>query len=422
MRIPSSALKIVLVLDKRGFAEIGEKKCASNAPSFKIKSERMETHQELCDLLGFYPAKYVSETSRSYVSYYVLEPATGKFVRKRIYLNRIKDPKERKRYATELIKKLNAKLKEGWNPLTIQRKERMYVLFIDALHDVVEYKKAYIRKASIRQYDGRVKVIEEFLKKNDHYSMLVYEFDERMARDLMDYIFKVKKHKGITYNNYMADFKTFFNAMVEKGYLTNNPFKGISRMPEQNKVKQPFTKEQSQTYVDWVKEHDYDFWIVSGYTYYCALRPNEIVQLKVKNVNFEQKYIEVPAECAKSRKYRRAPIAKVFLQELEPYLKKLPGEMYLATGHRKIRPGFNKTFPTRIGERFRVIADTIGLPKDIFFYSLKDTCAERLLEEGFSTQDVRDLFGHSSIAITDNYLRKRNAYKNEKLANNFPKL
>ena len=68
------------------------------------------------------------------------------------------------------------------------------------------------------------------------------------------------------------------------------------------------------------------------------------------------------------------------------------------------------------------MADRIGLPKEIFFYSLKDTCAERMMEAGYSAQDIRDLFGHSSIAITDNYLKRRNAYQNEKLKKNFPKL
>jgi len=382
----------------------------------------METHQSIIEMLGFYPAKYKIEKSRECVEYYVLDPLTQKFVRKRTYLNRIKKAKDRRAYAADLIKKINSNLKNGWNPLLAERKEKKFTLFTEALDDVVEFKKAYIRLASKRQYDGRVKVIKDWLKSIGKSDMLVFEFNEEMAQDLMDYLFKVKKYKGITYNNYMTDFKTFFNAMKKKGHYNVNPFQDIARMPEQTKVKQPFTKEQSALFVEYTKEHDYDFWIIAGYTYYCALRPKEISELKVKNVNLEEKYIEVPASIAKSKKYRRAPIAEDFLKELKPYLEKYPSEMYLVSGHRGLHPGKLKTFPTRIGEHFRKIADLLGFSKEIQFYSLKDTCAERMIAEGFSTQEVRDLFGHSSIAITDAYLRKRNAYKNDNLSKNFPKL
>jgi integrase len=373
-------------------------------------------------MLGFYPARFVRGKSRDHVEYCVLDPVTGKFIRKRTYLNRIKKVKDRVAYANDLVKKINGNLKAGWNPLLEEKKEKKFTLFLEALDEVVEFKKAYIRQASKRQYDGRVKVIKDWLKSIDKSGIMVFEFNEDMASDLMDYLFKVKKYKGITYNNYMNDFKTFFNAMKKKGYYSVNPFSSLSRMPQQTKVKQPFSKEQSALFVEHAKKNDYDFWIIAGYTYYCALRPKEISELKIKNINFEEKYIEVPATIAKSKKYRRAPIAEDFLKELKPYLEKYPSEYYLVSGHRALHPGKLKTFPTRIGEHFRKIADLLGFPKEIQFYSLKDTCAERMLAEGYTTQDIRDLFGHSSIAITDAYLRKRNAYKNDNLQKNFPKL
>lgn len=382
----------------------------------------MDTHQTICEMLGFYPARLVREKKGDCVQYYVLDPITQKFVRRRKYLMRIPKVKDRMAYAADLIKKLNSNLKDGWNPLLAERKEKKFVKFLDALDDVVEFKKAYIRQASKRQYDGRVKVIETWLRSIGKSDILVFEFNEDMAQDLMDYLFKVKKYKGITYNNYMTDFKTFFNAMKKKGYYQVNPFNSISRMPQQSKVKQPFTKEQSALFVEYTKKNDYDFWIIAGYTYYCALRPKEISELKIKNINFEEKYIEVPATVAKSKKYRRAPIAEDFLKELKPYLEKYPSEYYLVSGHRALHPGKLKTFPTRIGEHFRTIANLLGFSREIQFYSLKDTCAERMIAEGFSTQEVRDLFGHSSIAITDAYLRKRNAFKNDNLQQNFPKL
>lgn len=354
------------------------------------------------------------------MAYFLLNPATQKFERQRIYISVHLAPKERARYISDMIQKINEKLREGWNPLIEDRNARIFTRFVDVLDEVYEYKKAYVRKRSIHQYTNRVVAMKEWLKKQGKEKMWIYEFDERIARDFMNYLMKEKDVKGRNYNNYMMDYRAFFNTMVQKGYVNDNPFKKIEKMPETSKIKQPFDKEQSEIYVSYLKESDYDFFIISGYTYYCALRPNEIVQLKVKNINIDKQYIDVPAEVSKNRKQRRVVIADEFLQELEPYLKKFPSEYYLCSND--MQPGKNKIYPTRIAGHFREVADRIGLPKDIYFYSLKDTCAERLMEAGYSPQDIRDLFGHSSIAITDNYLKRRNAYQNVRLKKNFPKL
>ena len=92
----------------------------------------METHQSIIEMLGFYPAKYKIEKSRECVEYYVLDPLTQKFVRKRTYLNRIKKAKDRRAYAADLIKKINSNLKNGWNPLLAERKEKKFTLFTEA--------------------------------------------------------------------------------------------------------------------------------------------------------------------------------------------------------------------------------------------------------------------------------------------------
>ena len=380
----------------------------------------METKNLISEMLGYKPARLAQGGKRIYITYSVIDPSTGKFSRQRVYVNGIKESAERPRYISDLMKKINEKLREGWNPLRNEEQVKMLTPFTDVLDEIYEYKKAYIRKRSAHQYTSRVKTIKDWLTSIGKDKIWVYEFDEKMAKNLMDYLFKEKKVKGTTYNNYIIDFRTFFNAMVQKGYLKINPFKDIDKMPEQMKFKQPFDKDQSETYVDYLKENDYDFFIVSCYTYFCALRPNEIVQLKVKNINLEKRYIEVPPEVAKNRTHRRALIADEFYKELEPYIKKYPSEFYICSSG--FKPGKNHIYPTKIAGHFREIADRIGLPKDIYFYSLKDTCAERMMEAGYSAQDIRDLFGHSSIAITDNYLKRRNPYQNEKLKKNFPKL
>lgn len=46
----------------------------------------------------------------------------------------------------------------------------------------------------------------------------------------------------------------------------------------------------------------------------------------------------------------------------------------------------------------------LGLPKNIQFYSLKDTGIVQLLEDGVSLKDVKDLADHVNVATTSKYL------------------
>ena len=66
--------------------------------------------------IDFRPAQVMGD-KELYVCYYVLDPTSDKLKRMRIRCNRVKNRKERHRYATLLCAEINRKLYNGWNPL-----------------------------------------------------------------------------------------------------------------------------------------------------------------------------------------------------------------------------------------------------------------------------------------------------------------
>lgn len=356
---------------------------------------------------------------RWYVYFYAINPASGILERKRIYINRARTKETKIRYAKKLMETINNRLDNGWNPFITEKELKQYTHLLRVLDLMLNYRLAYIREKSKANYISRVKKLKAWIKKLNKERMFVFEFDEAMAIDFMNNLLMNEKIKGRTYNNHLVDYRSFFNLMMKHKYITSNPFHAVDRMPEESKIKQPFTTDQQQEYKEYVEKYEYDFFIISQYTYYCALRPNEIVQLKIKDFNLKRGLVFVPSHISKNRKERIIPIAENFLQIIKEYFKGLNPEYFICAYG--FCPGHRKIASTRIAEKFRGIANEIELPKDVFFYSLKDTVASNLIESGFSAKDIRDLFGHSSIAITDNYLRKRNSFLNEKLRTNFPK-
>ncbi len=369
-------------------------------------------------MLNFRYAELSDTGSRWYVYYYVINPSSGNLERKRIYINQCKSLSNKKRYASKLIDKINDRLEEGWNPFINAKEQKQYTPLIKALEFVQSYKNTYIRARSMVEYNHRFRLLKEWLIRNRKDKIYVFEFTEIMAIDFMNDLLMSHKLKSNTWNKYLIDYRTFFNLLQKHKFITENPFKIIDRLPVTAKEKRPFNIEEQIAYSNYVKSYDYDFYITSMYCYYCAIRPGELVELKVENINFERQVINIPPKISKNRQQRRIPVPNVFIKELSQYLEGSNPKHYLCG--KGYKPSEQKIASTRIAEHFRKIADVLDFGPELFYYGLKDTCADRLIENGFSVKTIRDLFGHSDISTTDKYLKGINVYADERLRNDFP--
>lgn len=374
----------------------------------------------MTDWLGFRYAEIGKSKDRVYVYFSAKHPETGKLERKRIYLSHIKSKSNRMRYAKRLVTHINQKLDSGWNPWTDNSEnKKKYTVIEEALDFVLTYKSKFIRARSIPQYRHRMNVLKEWLKNNELLKTYIFDFTESRAHDFMNHLLMSKSIGAKTFNNYLLDYRTFFNTLVKNNYINRNPFQAVEKLPETQTSKRPFTDDELNTYINHVKQHDYRMYIISMYTYCCGLRPAEICRLKVKDVHLDKGFIHISGQMSKNKQIGIIPIPLFFLEELKLYLEKEKPDYFLC-GHGLV-PGPRKTFPTRIAERFREIANHLGISKEVVFYALKDTAADKLIANGFSSKDIRDLFRHSNISVTDTYLKKRNLMVNDRLITDFPK-
>lgn len=374
----------------------------------------------MTDFLGFRYAEMGKSGDRVYVYFYARHPEKKKLERKRVYLSHIKSKSNRIRYAKRLISYINNKLDQGWNPWTDDSEnQKKYTSVEEALDFVFTYKSKYIRPRSVHQYRHRIKVLKEWLEAGNLLKAYVFDFTEEKAQDFMNHILMTRTKSARTYNNYLLDYRTFFNTLVKNRYMNSNPFKAIDKLPETETAKRPFSDQELNSYIDYVKNHDYDMYVVSMYTYCCGLRPAESCKLKVKDVHLEKGFIHISGEMSKNKRIGVIPIPGFFLEELKKYLDgQQPGHQLVGKG---LKPAQQHIYPTRIAEHFRDVANQLGISPQVQFYALKDTAADKLIASGFSSKDIRDLFRHSNISVTDAYLKKRNLMTNERLIRDFPR-
>ena len=367
------------------------------------------------------PYRYAQRSSgeiRDYVFFAAFDPVKGELRRKRIYLDHISNKKTRDRHAIRLIDHINKKLDAGQNPFIDETSKKQYTTIKEALQFVLDLKNMYIRKRTKHTFDSRMNVLMDWLKKKKMISSFIFELNSEVATTFMNSLITDRKIKGRTWNNYLLDYRTFFNTLIKNDYITKNPFHAIDKMREQHTNKRPFTDIEVKTYFEYIKKNDYNFYVMSLFIYYLALRPAEICRLRIGDFFLEKGIAIVPASSAKVREQRIIPIATPFLIVLKDYFSKYPSGYRICS--QKFCPGEIEIAPTRMAEHFRVIADHLNIAKDVYFYCLKDTAADRLLDAGFTTKTIRDLFGHSNIAITDKYLKKIRTTIDRKLIDKFP--
>ncbi len=355
--------------------------------------------------ITYLPAQYYT-ANISYVAYSVINPATNKLVQKRIKLNRIKSAKERKKFARQLMVNINEKLASGWNPFIEQESPKSFHKLFDAFDIFLRIKGKELRYDSIRSYKSYIKILKQFLSdKNNGNKMIVLNFKKKNAVEFLNYIYVERNVSERVYNTHTTFGKTLFNWLIENQYCKANPYYGIKKKKEKEKKRIPITLEYRKKIKEYlIKNKEYEYLAVCMLTFYAFLRPKEIGMLKPGMINLENQIIALPGEISKNGKSRTVTISDsllVFLEKIN--IHKINNNNYIFSTY--FKPGKLLKDSRYIAKRWNRLRREINLPKEMQFYSLKDTGIIQMLRDGISPELVRDQAGHHSLEVTNKYIK-----------------
>ena len=135
--------------------------------------------------------------------------------------------------------------------------------------------------------------------------------------------------------------------------------------------------------------------------YHCGFRVSEIAQLKVKDLNLDQNLVTV---IGKGDKERSVPMTQALKRMIEPYLKNKEDSPYLFPSPRNAQiPAHIRYLETWVKQaaHWGKLEDAEGLTVHV----LRHTFGTQLAESGASVYEIRDLMGHSSIVVSENYVK-----------------
>jgi len=138
--------------------------------------------------------------------------------------------------------------------------------------------------------------------------------------------------------------------------------------------------------------------IVLTLIYSAGLRGQEVINLKISDIDFERKTIHIRQ--SKYKKDRIVPLADYMARGLKKYLALEHPHVYLFNGK---EPDGRYSIRGLSWVMCQALKNT-GISKSVNLHSLRHSYATHLLEEGVNIIMVKELLGHSEVATTMIYL------------------
>jgi site-specific recombinase XerD len=138
--------------------------------------------------------------------------------------------------------------------------------------------------------------------------------------------------------------------------------------------------------------------VVLSLIYSAGLRGQEVINLKISDVDFERMTIHIRQ--SKYKKDRIVPLSPAMAVGLKKYIKAENPHIWLFNGK---TPG--SKYSTRgLSWVMRENLKKTSITKDVNLHSLRHTYATHLLEEGLNIVTLKELLGHAEITTTMIYL------------------
>ena len=221
----------------------------------------------------------------------------------------------------------------------------------------------------------------------------------------LDYVFLDRGVSPRTHNNYRTWLRSFTSWMRRQHLLEGDQLDGVPPMREPGKIRQPLPTAMLRQIREHLAAHDRHFLLAVMMEYYCFIRPEELSQLQVGDIDVKRHAIHVRASISKNGKAEMVGLNTAIVSLMrELGTLRAPKGWYIFSN--RLRPGAAKLDSRAFRDRWARLRRRLGIPREYQFYSLKDS-GIRDLANSAGIVIARDQARHSSIAVTNKYLQGR---------------
>lgn len=241
---------------------------------------------------------------------------------------------------------------------------------------------------SVNSYIRDIKEFFNFNKDGDVNGYLKYLNDNKV--------------KSSTLNRKITSLSNYYKFLCVNKYCNSNIFYNVDRPKNEKKLPVYLTYGEVERMINSIKKEEYLEKALIEAIYGCGFRVSEVINIKLKDVHFEEKMIEC---IGKGNKQRYVPINNVALNCIRDYIREIRNNLTKKCNDNLLFLSYKGKRVTRqyVFNLIKELANRAGINKNISPHTLRHSFATHLLENGANLRAVQIMLGHENITTTEIY-------------------
>ena len=351
--------------------------------------------------------------------WYVYFRYNKELFRYKFSLNYIKDLSDREVEFNAACSILHKKLKEGWDP-TISEAElpKSDYTLIEALNFALSKKKPNVSLKTYQDYSCTIRFSITAIYELGLTKLKITDVKRIHIKLILERVTKNRDWTNKSYNKNLGYLSAVLGELIEWEIIESNPANKIKTLPEgESESNLTASVKDIERIKKELSTNHKNFYIYVITLFHTGIRPVEMLRLRLSMIDLKESCITLSSKITKNGGERIVPINSHLLKFYEEMdFSNLPKDYYLFGTFREHKKSRKKSSPDFIpGPRYvtrctatRTWEDIVkkGLKIEMNLYAMKHYGADQKILAGMSLETLRELYGHSSILMTEKYAKK----------------
>ena len=271
-------------------------------------------------------------------------------------------------------------------------------------------------KKTVASYEYDLKDYALFLEKNN---LTIKDDNDKTLKLYLNYVYD-KKISNKSISRHLSSLRTYYDFLKKENIVTENIFKNVKNPKIEKTIPNFISHDKLNEIFTSFNDSDLDIRnrLVIELLYATGLRVGELVNIKIKDIDFGAQSIKVLGKGSKERYVFYNNTTKEVLKKYLVVRKKLQKKAndYLLLN--------DKGTPIKEASVRKIIQTTLmkcGIKSKITPHTFRHTFATDLLNQGLDLVNVKELLGHASLNTTSIYTHITNDRIKEVYQNTHPR-
>ena len=271
-------------------------------------------------------------------------------------------------------------------------------------------------KKTVASYEYDLKDYALFLEKNN---LTIKDDNDKTLKLYLNYVYD-KKISNKSISRHLSSLRTYYDFLKKENIVTENIFKNVKNPKIEKTIPNFISHDKLNEIFTSFNDSDLDIRnrLVIELLYATGLRVGELVNIKIKDIDFGAQSIKVLGKGSKERYVFYNNTTKEVLKRYLVVRKKLQKKEndYLLLN--------DKGTPIKEASVRKIIQTTLmkcGIKSKITPHTFRHTFATDLLNQGLDLVNVKELLGHASLNTTSIYTHITNDRIKEVYQNTHPR-